>query len=186
MNQPKLKKKPHALSRALSDQELQNHPYSIKRKLISTSRGELQDIYENKKGMAFTIQDSKLIHNINLQIPSLNSPSSLSFSSTNNNSIKSACIKGMSKRIPIKSPKEIKKTGFDKDEMKFFDSEGNGTKEENKTVAQEIKSIEIQLKKALDENRKLKKTLQEDNLRDDIIDDMMKSFKSRLYKLLYE
>jgi hypothetical protein len=43
--------------------------------------------------------------------------------------------------------------------MKFFDSEGNGTKEENKTVAQEIKSIEIQLKKALDENRKLKKDL---------------------------
>ena len=55
MNQPKLKKKPHALSRALSDQELQNHPYSIKRKLISTSRGELQDIYENKNGLHFEV-----------------------------------------------------------------------------------------------------------------------------------
>lgn len=183
----KLKKKISPLSRILSDHSLPKS--SLKKKGPSTSRSDATDTRDSKK-MFVTLQESKLLHNVNLQIPSLNSPS-ISISNSQKDTKKAACIQGFTSKISIKSPRTLKKKKYTREQEKpkifnFDTFESNAEKSNTESQSQEIILLESELKKALEENKKLKKSLQDENVKDDVIDEMMKSFKSRLYKLLYE
>ena len=190
----KSKRKSTILARVLSDQEISKNPYSLQKKALATSRSDVFE-YNDKHRLIFTLPDPKTIHNINLQIPSLNSPVSLS---TSNNQIastinkkKSACIKGFSSKMNQKSPKVIKtrRNLKENDTNKAADSENLDLKVDNEKIENlnlEAVYLNEELQKALDENKILKKSLQDECIKDDSIDELMNSFKSRLYKLLYE
>ena len=188
------KKKPHQLTRVLSDPEVHKHPSSSHKKLLGTSRSDLFEPHEKSRAI-FTSHDSTSIRNINLQIPSVNSPSSLSISNSqtigSSNKKKSACIKGFSSKLNLKSPKGIKsrKAIKETDKVKGLENEISGLKgesEKSENLILETLYLSEELRKAIDENKKLKKSLEEESIKEDSIDDLMKSFKTRLYKLLYE
>jgi hypothetical protein len=173
------KKSPHKLSRALSDHESQKNPYSLKTKFLNFDKSDTQD----SKKIKLSMHDSKIIHNINLQIPSLNSPSSLSLS--NKPSKKTSYLNGFSSKIGIKSSKTItKKKKIKKPDNYKLSEDLSNTKKDSESF--ETKLLEDQIKQALQENKRLKKLLQKENSTEDVFEDLMRSFKSRLYKLLYE
>jgi hypothetical protein len=182
----KAKKKAQPLSRVLTEQDFSKG--SVKKKVMSTSRSDLLHPKDNER-LFLTMQDSKQIHNVNLQIPSLNSPEH-SISSGKNVSKKSACIKGFSSKLSMKSPKSIKTRKVVKDSGRFkellTEISNNESKNYSESKEKEVVFLEAELKKALDENKKLKKAMHEENLKEEIVQEMMKSFKSRLYKFLYE
>ena len=187
----KPKKKSTQLSKVLSDQDLQRNPYSSKKKFLSTSRSDALDLH-NKKKFLLTSHDSKLIHNINLQIPSLHTSGNNSVVNKASYSKRSACIQGFSSKIIIKSPKAIKKKKTlptSEIDSKLHESEFSGMQDEDErleNLGMEMNLLKVELQKALHENKKLKKSVQEENSKEDMIDEAMKAFKARLQKLLYE
>lgn len=183
----KLKKKLSPLPQVLSDPSLSKTFF--KKKTLSTSRSDNLDIKSHKK--LLTSQESKIIHNINLQIPFVYSPS-ISISNSQKDTKKAACIQGFTSNMLIKpSPRNIKKKKYARESEKtkvlnFDNFDSNCEKNNTENKSQEIRYLEVELKKALEENKKLRISLQEESVKDEAIDEMMKSFKSRLYKVLYE
>ncbi|OMJ82280.1 hypothetical protein SteCoe_17061 [Stentor coeruleus] len=183
----KLKKKISPFSRVLSDPSLSKA--SLKKKGLSTSRSDVLDTKDNKK-LLIALQDSKLIHNVNLQIPFVHS-ANMSISNSTKDTKKAACLQGFTSKISIKSPRTLKKKKYARDcekpkVLSFETFESNVEKSNTENQSQEVRYLELELKKAMEENKKIKKALQEECVKDDVIDEMMKSFRSRLYKLLYE
>lgn len=172
----KSKTKQTSLTKILSDQVLPKK----KKKLISNrSDGLLSRDSKN----CCTLQDSKLIHHINLQIPSANSPNLSSSISKKKQGKKVAVLKGYTSKVSLKSPKSLlKPKKSSKDQTDSSDKERLSLEKGSK----KIRALESELKKALDENRKLKKIIQEEKQNDESVEDLMKGFKSRLYKFLYE
>ncbi|OMJ78163.1 hypothetical protein SteCoe_22097 [Stentor coeruleus] len=183
----KLKKKLSPLSQIPSEPLLSKT--SLKKKTLSASRSDNLDTKDHKKFL--TLQDPKLIHNINLQIPFVHSPS-ISISNSQKETKKSACIQGFTSNMLIKpSPRNIKKKKYARESEKpklfnFDNFDSNAEKNNTENKSQDIRYLEVELKKALEENKELRYSLQEETVKDDAIEEMMKSFKSRLYKILYE
>lgn len=188
MNSVKGKKKSNQLSKVVSDQDLQKHAQGSKKRVLTTSRSDLLE--SQKKRNMITMQDSKFSHNINLQIPSIYTPNSNSVISKQGNSKKSACIQGLSSKITIKSPKVLKnKKPHIQFDSKTVDNEGSAVNEDDhrlEELGNQVNLLKSELQNALIENKKLRKSLQNENSKEDLIDDAMNSFKSRLYKLLYD
>ena len=186
----KQNKKSSHLPKVLSDPDLQKNPYSTKMKFLSTSRSDVLDLH-NKKNFLLTSHDSKLIQNLNLQIPSLYTSRNSVVNKTGFTKT-SPSIQNSNNKITVKSPKAIKKKKVlptSEINSKLNESEYSGTQDEDERLENmdmEIKLLKIELQKALHENKKLKKSVQEENSKEDIIDEAMRSFKARLKKLLYD
>ncbi|OMJ68513.1 hypothetical protein SteCoe_34006 [Stentor coeruleus] len=185
MNSIKLKKKLRPLPQVLSDPSLSKT--SLKKKTLSASRSDNLETKDNKKSL--NLQDPKLMCNINLQIPFVYSPS-ISISNSQKETKKAACIQGFTSNMFIKpSPRNIKKKTRESEKPKVFNFDNfdsNTEKNNTENKSQEIRYLEVELKKALEENKKLRNLLQEQAAKDDDIEEMMESFKSRIYKVLYE
>lgn len=161
---------------------------SSKKKLMNTYRSETLLTQDNK--FFKTLQDSKAIHNVNLQIPSLNSPNLSVSTNKSKQKRQNASIKGFTSKISIKSSKDSSKT---KKPTKDFTIR-NATSEVASFVElsgfeqslRVVDSLEGQLKKAMEENRKLRRIVEQEKINEDPVDELMKSFKSRLYRLLYD
>lgn len=201
------KSKASTLTRHLSDQTTPK-PANKKKKLVSSRSDRLESRDSHK--LVLTSQDSKLMHNINLQIPSANSPN-VSNSINKKKVKKEACIKGYTSKLSIKSPRSIiksKKSPGLKDSGKLKDllSDSNEKKEKVEKIEKiekfekvdkkerasiekgnkKLKILESEIKKALDENKKLKKVIQNEVHNEEALEDLMKGLKSRLMKFLYE
>ena len=100
------KSKNSTLTRHLSDQTLPKPP--LKKKKIASSRSDRLESRDSHK-LVLTSHDSKILHNINLQIPSANSPN-VSNSITKKKVKKEACIKGYTSKLSMKSPRHIIKS----------------------------------------------------------------------------
>ena len=176
----KNKEKVSTLSRAISDPQMHKN-FLQTQKLISSSRSEIIDTNDVPKDLGFTLRNPhKAIHNLNLQIPSLNTPNA------------SATIKGGQRQISSKTLRasSLKKKNTD-DYFGFKQVESGiqsvkSEKDMGEETSTEIRLLEKELKKALEENKRLKEKVQDNTENDAYIDDLMKRFKLRLYKLLYE
>lgn len=172
------KSKNSALTKVLSDQTL---PKQKKKKLISNRSDGL--VSRDSKN-CYTLQDSKLIHHINLQIPSTNSPNLSNSLNKKKQTKKVAVLKGYTSKVGLKSPKNPTKT-----KKNPKDAATEAADKERPSLekgAKKLKAIELELKKALEENKKLKRIIQDEKQNDESVEDLMKGFKSRLYKFLYE
>jgi hypothetical protein len=183
------KAKTTQLNKILSDQTLSKS--TSRKKKLATSRSEKLEGRDSNK-IVFNSQDSKVLHNINLQIPSANSPN-VSNSIGKKVVKKEACIKGYTSKIAIKSPKNLIKTKKslnlkESGKIKDFFSDSSEKNDRNSMEKgiKRVKVLENELKKALDENKKLKKVIQNEIQNEETIEDLMKGFKSRLMKFLYE
>jgi hypothetical protein len=158
-----------------------------KKGLMNTCRSDPLLSFNEKK-LLKSLQDSKVIHNVNLQIPSLNSPN-LSTSNSKNKKKQSASIKGFTSKISVRPSKDGLKTK--KSTKEFMIREGVSEMTQDVEISREnnLKNhdgLESELKKAIDENKRLRKIMDEEKGFESQIDEMMKSFKSRLFKFLYD
>lgn len=165
--------------RILSDQNLLRG--SSKKPYLATCRSDIL-LSNYSKNFNFTANEAKL-HGVNLQIPSLNSPD-MSISSKNTTK-KSACIKGFTSKMHARPDKPKKFTREEKNseivEGTFIDDKNLSGKN-----LKGVKSLEDELKKAYHENKKLKKMMKEEKMNEQVVEEMMNSFKARLYKFLYD
>lgn len=186
------KSKNNTLTRHLSDQTIPKS--STKKKKLTLSRSDRLESRDSQK-LVLTCQDSKLIHNINLQIPSANSPN-VSNSISKKKIKKEACIKGYTSKLSINSPRGVvksKKSPVLKDSgrLKDFMTESSEKVEKGERISLEkgnkrLKVLESEIKKALEENKKLRRVIQSEVQNEEALDDMMKELKVRLMKFLYE
>ena len=177
--------KNNTLTRHLSDQTIPKLPN--KKKKLALSRSDRLESRDSVK-LVLTCQDSKLINNINLQIPSANSPN-VSNSITKKKVKKEACIKGYTSKLAINSPRGIKSKKSPTLKDLTAESNEKGDKGERASLekgTKKLKVLENEIKKALEENKKLKKVIQSEVQNEEALDDMMKGLKLRLMKFLYE
>jgi hypothetical protein len=188
MSNFKSKTKSNLLNRVTSDSQVQKS-YLRSQKLTSSSRSDLIDKSESVKDLLFNIRSPhKAVHYLNLQIPSLNSPA-------NNSGVKSKTIKGkFSYPKTVKSSRATsirKKKLFDFDSFKVLEDEPttpyplSPNELEYQTNIQ-LKLLENEIRIAAEENKALKKRLENEKIHEDQVEDLMKNFKSRLFKILYE
>ena len=183
----KYKKKPSGLIKAISDSQMQQTLLKTQ-KIISSNRSDMIDSVETGKDLVSTLKSPhKAKHYLNLQIPSINSPIN-SFGSQKNNPMSLKSVNHKSLKSPRATSLKKKKL-LDSESTKILENDFYNIKNENILLDEanhEAEYLENELKRAIEENKKLKEKIYDDSANDSSIDEIMKNFRSRLYKLLYE
>jgi hypothetical protein len=179
----KIKKKPQTLNKATSDSQLPKTLTSTQ-KLLFSNRADLEHSDQGRDLLQTMRSPHKASHFLNLQIPSLN-PSALPSSKT---MIKSKLVSSKT----LKSPRatSLKKKKQAEPESFKTPTEDQEQHKSDKMILEdmneEARVLEKELQKALDENKRLKSKMQVVRVSDEQIDDLMKNFKNRLQKVLFE
>lgn len=177
----KLKKKPATLNKATSDSQLPK-AFINTQKLVFTNRAELELSDHGKDLMQTLKSPHKASHYLNLQIPSL------SHSNTAKAMIKTKILNSKT----IKSPRATSLKKKKQPESESFKNQAEEIDDhKNEKIAlndanEEVKYLEKELQRALDENKRLKVKVQNGKVGDEYIEELMSKFKNRLQKLLYE
>ena len=179
----KIKKKQITLSKATSDSSLPKTLTSTQ-KLVFSTRAELEHSDEGKDLVQTMRSPHKASHFLNLQIPTLKNPSSSGPKAV----VKSKLVSSKT----LKSPRAIslkKKKHAEAESFKTPVDEGELHKNERialDDINDEARHLEKELQKALEENKKLKGKMKDFKVTDEFIDDLMKNFKNRLQKVLFD